>query len=289
MTSLSCAVCASNKTTPVKSFSEPYKYSLTRCNECGLVFQHSLPSKAFLKKFYHQLYQHKKGLPSTLNAYEQFHPEQEEARINAIEKYIKGGKLLDIGASSGFFLHQLSKHPNWKGYGVELSISAVKKAKDDFGLEITHGDIFNPHIKNNFFDVITMFSVLEHIPNIHETLDMVYKKLKPNGWFIFTVPNISSFEYAIYHILKKDFPGFIFEHIYYFTPRAVDELLQRHKFTLRYMTSRHYSHLPLPSPRPLIGLSMYTAKLVFEYTGIGGLLQIGNVLSIYAQKNQEKL
>ena len=283
-----CAICTSNKTVLVKEYSEPHVYSLIRCKQCGLIFQHPLPSEAFLKKFYHQLYSTKRGLSSTLNAYEQFHPEQEEARINTIEKYIRGGTLLDIGASSGFFLHQLSKHPNWKGYGVELSISAVKKAKDDFGLEITHGDIFNPHIKNNFFDVITMFSVLEHIPHVHETLDMVYKKLKPNGWLIFTVPNISSFEYAIYHLLKKDFPGFIFEHIYYFTPRAVDKLLRRHKFALRRMTSRHHSHISLPSPRPLVGLPIYTAKLAFEYTGIGGLLQIGNILSIYAQKKSDQ-
>jgi SAM-dependent methyltransferase len=130
-----------------------------------------------------------------------------------------------------------------------------------------------------------MHSVLEHIPDINPTMKAIRKKLKKEGIFVFSVPNISSFEFFLYKLLRKPFAGFIYEHLYYFTPKSVSILLAKNGFKTLLMTSRHYATLKLPPRRPLIGWLTFPFKLLLEYTDLGGILRKGNIIYVYAEKN----
>lgn len=276
-----CPICSGSKFSYVDSLGKSKIYA---CSKCGVMFQYPLPSRLILKKYYKELYEGKNMLRSTEKAYEEYNSKQELGRIYEIEKFKKGGKLLDIGASSGFFLMTLRNRKNWKAKGVEISASAVKEAKKN-KVDVLPGDIFNKKIKNSTFDVITMHSVLEHIenPNIH--IQTIYKKLKTGGILVVSVPNIRSFEYYLYKLLRKRFAGFIFEHVFYYTPKSITILLKNNNFKIKKITSRHFSALSLPPKRPFIGWFSFFPKLLFEYTDIGGKLLIGNIVYVYAEKN----
>jgi len=244
-----------------------------------------MPSEKVLKEFYNSVHKRKYGLTSTKNAFFVKKKDQEIKRIKAIEKYASGGKILDVGSSSGFFLSEVKKRKKWIVYGLDSSKEAIEEANARFGLNIIEGTIIDIPFKDSYFDVITMHSVLEHIPNIIETIKTVNKKLKKGGYFVFNVPNIASFEYAFYKTLRKSFPGFIFEHLYYFTPSNVKDIVEKNGFEVSLMTSRNYSPTVFPSLRPFIGIINFIFKLFLEHTDLLGRLKIGNIIYIYAKKN----
>lgn len=281
-----CPNCGSQDFTVVETRSDgSFEFSVARCLACSLYFQNPLPSKEFLKDFYSKLYKKTFSFRSTETAFENENKIQEIKRLLAIQSFCKGGKILDVGASSGHFLIEVGKHPQWEGYGVDISDEAVKKAKKR-GLNIIQGELTTSPFSDGYFDVITMHSVLEHIPDLHETIDEVWKKLKTGGIFVFNVPSIGSFEYFFYRTMRKSFPGFIFEHLYYFTPGVLRSLMKFHRFSILEMTSRHYSTLSHPPIRPISGLITFVPKLFLEYTDTGGKLKLGNVLYVYAKKDR---
>lgn len=279
-----CTFCKNNNLILIGKFKEVHVFTLYRCAGCGAHFQVPIPSKKLLKTFYENLYKGAMHIESTEKAFLEKDALQEKKRLQAIERYKKGGKILDIGASSGFFLSEVKKNKSWKIFGIEYAKSGVKKALNEFGIVLEHGEIYNSSFPDNYFDVITMHSVLEHVPDQHEYLDWIYRKLKKGGLFVFNVPNIKSFEYMLYALLGKKFPGYIFEHLYYYNPAVVRKMLKSHGFKTQKVTSRHYAHISIPPARPLIGLLTFPMKLFLEYTDLGGKLLKGNILYVYAKK-----
>ncbi len=283
MKNKTCKICFNKK---VIFVGEREGVNLVQCDTCKTILQNPIPSENDLKNFYNSIYK-KEGISySTEKAFDSFDPKQEAGRLKAIKKYKKGGRLLDVGASSGFFLKSLKHDKKWKLDGVEYSLAAVRKAKEN-GVLVIHGDISSPLVKRNFYDVITMHSVLEHVPNPHEYVAQVHDRLNEHGIFVVSVPNIASVEYGIYKLLNKNFPGFIREHIFYYTPYSFRLLLEMNNFTVLSITSRHYSTLHLPPMRPLMGWLTFLPKLILEYTDVGGKFKKGNILYAYAKKNNK--
>lgn len=281
---MKCVVCGGSKLKLVEKVNRIFKFKIYKCLKCSLFFQHPVPSKQKLGQLYEKIYKKELNLPLAEEAFEYKDERQENARIKEIEKFIKRGALLDVGASTGFFVSTVNKKRNWKAIGIELSAEAVKKAKQLYSVKLIQGEITDPKIKDERFDVITMHSVLDHIPDIDKTIIAVNKKLKKGGYFIFNVTNVGSFEYKFFSLLLKPFPGFIFEHLYYFNSKNITRLLEENGFKVEKLTSRHHSKLTFPSSRPLIGLATFIPKLFLEYTDIGGNLKYGNILYVYARK-----
>ena len=281
---ITCIACHNTKFSFLERVKYPIKnFSVYQCLTCGLATQFPLPTKKELKKFYTQIYDMECNLPCAEKAYTEMDEEQEAKRFEEVLLYKKTGKLLDVGASSGFFLSEVNKHKGWSGEGVEYVKKAVEEAKNRFNMNLTHGEIQDVK-KDNYFDVVTMHSVLEHLPDPVGAIEEVSKKLKKKGVFIFNVPNISSFELHLYTVLNKSFPGFIYEHLHYYTKKSLKLLLAEKGFKIRKITSRHHSHLSLPPKLPLIGWLTFPFKLLLEYTDIGGTLNKGNILYVYAEK-----
>lgn len=106
---------------------------------------------------------------------------------------IKGRKLLDIGCGDGLIAELLAKKIGAKPFGLEISKSAVKKAKKR-GIDANVFDISEKDLpyKDDYFDVIFAGDVIEHIYNTEDILKEIKRILKPEGVFIATVPNIAS-------------------------------------------------------------------------------------------------
>lgn len=103
-------------------------------------------------------------------------------------------KILDIGCNYGSLIYNLYKQGYRDVHGVDLranSIAAGQKKYKEISQNLNTYDGISLPFEDNFFDVILMFDVIEHIPNVKDYLrDQVFRVLKPGGIFIFQTPNI---------------------------------------------------------------------------------------------------
>lgn len=127
------------------------------------------------------------------------------------------GSILDIGAGTGDFLKVL-KEKGWQVYGMEPNKNAVKLASEK-GIELKSTlDDFN----GKQFDVITLWHVLEHIPNLNETILKLSNLVKPNGTLIIAVPNFKSFDAKHYGKFWAAFD--VPRHLWHFSKESIKKL-----------------------------------------------------------------
>lgn len=251
------------------------KYDVIYNNKNRLASLDPIPSNSELKKYYESFH-------GELEEHE--NPERELKRLCEIEKYKNGGKLLDIGSGRGFFLNTVKKSGNWKAEGLEISKTGAKYAKKNFGVKTHIGTLTTVKFKPASFDVITMHSTLEHLPNPQKQIKIVSKLLKPGGLFVFNVPNLYSFEYRLAHLIGFTYNPFMIEHLTYFTKPGIITLLNSAGLVPEKMTSHHHSPFEKLSRHPFWFTST-VAKYFLEGTDFGGKLCLGNVIYVYAKKS----
>ena len=135
------------------------------------------------------------------------------------------GNLLDIGAGTGDFL-LTAKQNGWNTIGVEPS----EKAK---GIAIGKGIQFSDsteELESNSFDVITMWHVLEHVPNLEIQIKELKRLVKPNGTIIIAVPNFKSYDANYYGKFWAAFDVPI--HFWHFSKTAIKLLFQKEDIKL---------------------------------------------------------
>jgi 2-polyprenyl-3-methyl-5-hydroxy-6-metoxy-1,4-benzoquinol methylase len=147
--------------------------------------------------------------------------------IRDIEKIKRNGKILDIGCSTGIFL-EVAKKRGWDVYGIELSKWAYKKAR-----KVTP-NIYNKTLdkckfKDNFFDVITMWDLIEHLTNPDKEIKETNKILKKDGLLVITTPNINCF---FSRITGRKWWNILRMHLFYFSPETITKLLQKNGFRI---------------------------------------------------------
>jgi 2-polyprenyl-3-methyl-5-hydroxy-6-metoxy-1,4-benzoquinol methylase len=135
------------------------------------------------------------------------------------------GKILDIGAGTGDFLLE-AKNKNWETVGVEPN----EKAKS---IAIKKGVLFADTIEkleSNSFDVITLWHVLEHVPDVVHQVAELKRLLKPSGTLIIAVPNFKSFDANYYKTLwaAYDVP----RHLWHFSKTAIEKLFDKQNMNL---------------------------------------------------------
>jgi 2-polyprenyl-3-methyl-5-hydroxy-6-metoxy-1,4-benzoquinol methylase len=135
------------------------------------------------------------------------------------------GNLLDIGAGTGDFL-LTAKQNGWYTIGVEPS----EKAK---GIAIEKGIQFSDsteELESNSFDVITMWHVLEHVPNLEIQIKELKRLVKPNGTIIIAVPNFKSYDANYYGKFWAAFDVPI--HFWHFSKTAIKLLFEKEDIKL---------------------------------------------------------
>ena len=114
------------------------------------------------------------------------------ARFNFFTKQLSGGKVLDYGCGAGEGTCFLSESPSYDVFGLDLSIEAVKYAKQtcvNNSPEFICGDILSPGLSKESFDGIISVEVIEHIAEADSYLKNISLLLKPEGICMLTTPN----------------------------------------------------------------------------------------------------
>lgn len=130
------------------------------------------------------------------------------------------GKLLDIGAGTGDFL-AAAKKVGWQVDGVEPNRRANDLAKEKGLVLQTELETF----QDAHFDVVTLWHVLEHIPNLEETVAQLSHLVRPGGTLIIAVPNFKSYDAKYYGQFwaAYDVP----RHLWHFSQKAIRQLFRK--------------------------------------------------------------
>ena len=146
-------------------------------------------------------------------------------KLKLIDSFKTDAKeLLDIGCGTGDFL-SIAKNANWNVTGIEPNEQARKIANSK-----TNNSVYNNmqlhQLKENSFDVITLWHVLEHLPNLEMHVYRLERLLKPNGKIVVAVPNYKSYDAAYYKSFwaAYDVP----RHLWHFTKESIKILFSRY-------------------------------------------------------------
>lgn len=135
------------------------------------------------------------------------------------------GNLLDIGAGTGDFL-LFAKNNGWHTIGIEPSEKAKAVAKKK-GVAF---EASTQNLEDHSFDVITMWHVLEHVPNVENQIKELRRLLKPEGTIIIAVPNFNSFDAKYYGQFWAAFD--VPRHLWHFSKSAIKALFSKEKLHL---------------------------------------------------------
>ncbi len=141
-------------------------------------------------------------------------------KIKLVQKHVASKRILDVGAGTGDFLI-VAKENDFEIFGVEPNLKAKQKAKQK-GVYLKNSlDDF----ENSTFDVITLWHVLEHLPNLDEQVLKISKLLSENGILIIAVPNYKSYDAKFY---KKYWAAFdVPRHLWHFSKTSIQKLFSK--------------------------------------------------------------
>ncbi|MEM0577300.1 class I SAM-dependent methyltransferase [Flavobacterium polysaccharolyticum] len=136
------------------------------------------------------------------------------------------GQLLDIGAGTGDFL-LVAQNDGWKTTGIEPSQKA-KTIAEGKGISFVKD---TTELASKSFDCITMWHVLEHVPDLDFQIKELKRLLKTTGTLIVAVPNFKSFDAKYYQNFWAAYDVPI--HFWHFSKQSIQMLFQKENMSLK--------------------------------------------------------
>jgi len=230
-----CPLCGS------KDYLEIYKergaIGIARCKDCRLIYTNPMVKESEKnywgdeRKYYEEARLICKGLA-------RHHRDTNYLEdLERIEKIKPEGNFLDIGTNMGFFLRH-TRGRKWNVFGVEPSPSLSGMARKYFGLNVKTSYLEDAGFQDNFFDIVTMTDVFEHISNPNKILKDVRKILKKGGILFIKVPNgnYNLLKLNLARMTKKTHNYDIFdsyEHVTHFTYETLKRVLEESGFKIK--------------------------------------------------------
>ncbi|SHI95236.1 Methyltransferase domain-containing protein [Aquimarina spongiae] len=155
-------------------------------------------------------------------------------KVGLITKLNNGsGTILDIGAGTGDFLSK-AKNGGWTVSGIEPNEQAKQLAQQKEVLLHTKTDEFEDHS----FDIITLWHVLEHVPDLQHQIQEIKRLLKPGGYVIVAVPNFKSYDATHYKSFWAAFD--VPRHLWHFSKNAIQKLFAEQGLNLTQTLPMHF-------------------------------------------------
>lgn len=195
LTHIPCPLCGSKRYRTVVTapdFETPYTntFHVVECAECSMMYTSPRPSMDDLFRYYyagHYVCYTKSGLADDIR--EQYLC---KSRYRSLKHLMPArGRFLDVGCSYGYFLSYLQNNTDWEAYGCEPSKEMASLASSR-GLRVKATTLAHAGYPSHFFDMVYMSHVLEHVPDLRETVREVFRILKPGGLFITENPDIDA-------------------------------------------------------------------------------------------------
>lgn len=225
------------------------EFRLLRDKSIDLVFTYPQPNEEKLASYYESedYISHTDGNRSLFEkAYQFVKNIALKKKLTLINEFQPSkGVLLDIGTGTGDFLSQ-AKQNGWQIIGVEPNERAKKIALKK---GVSYIDSTS-QLEDHSVDVVTMWHVLEHVPDVNAQIKELKRLLKPTGTIVVAVPNFNSFDAKHYQEFwaAYDVP----RHLWHFSRLSIEKLFEREK-------------LQLVETRPMLFDAFYVALLSEKY------------------------
>ncbi|PLX26231.1 hypothetical protein C0580_00355 [Candidatus Parcubacteria bacterium] len=163
MEKIICPIC---KGEDHRLFCQKNDYDLHLCKNCNLVFVWPPPNvldDVYSKNYFHKDDQdHKFGYTNYDQDKEMMRPVFVK-HLDHFSSLVEGRKIFDIGSATGYFL-DLAKQRGWDTYGIDISDYASQLAREK-GHRAWAGKDLSVVDTEDKFDIVTMWDVLEHLPD----------------------------------------------------------------------------------------------------------------------------
>lgn len=204
-----------------------------RCNKCNLVYQNPQPIYEMTEDIYDGLHYHERFIEteevylSTAKIYlDELNKELIKLKDQTNKKNIN---LLDIGCGIGYFL-SLAKKDGYDVMGTDISKWVANYVKEHHGIKVVSGNFLELKLPENYFDVITMWQVIEHLPQPNLFLKKIFTLLNPGGILVIATPHVDNWFAQMY---KSNWNCFMpDEHLGLFNLESMKLILEKNNFDL---------------------------------------------------------
>jgi SAM-dependent methyltransferase len=225
-----CAVCGGRQLRQVHASLRATRFSVARCDDCGLEMLLPQPSWDDIRAMYDASYYKAWGMAETENdAVAHMKKSSFAHRLRELARWVPSGKLLDLGTASGFLL-EAARDAGYDPYGVELSEYAAGLARKKFGdAHIWNGTLETCPFERHSFAAITMCDFIEHLPDPVATLALAREFLAPGGIALIVTPDTGS---LTHQLMGRRWTHYKIEHLCYFNRTSMTRAADRAGFSV---------------------------------------------------------
>jgi SAM-dependent methyltransferase len=231
-----CLLCSASR--PQKLFFRLGKW-FWMCTRCELIFVHDI---------YPEFLRDAESLndPARLRPYSRSQPSgrRHPAKLlKEFECYRRRNRLLDVGCADGVFLSAASA-AGWRCSGVDILPAIAQMAREERGLDVRTGELFDAGFADGEFDVVHMNEVLEHVVDPVELMREVHRVLRPGGLALLRTGNARSWSARLRGgkwFYYQRFGGH--GHIRFYNPKAARVLAQAAGFASVSVHTRGFAFL----------------------------------------------
>lgn len=219
-------------------------FNLVACTECGLIFVANPPTDDERAK----LYSFEAGYHQSLLDEAQsitLHQREAIANLAELQKHARSGRLLDVGCSTGLFL-KAARASGWLVQGLEYSVDSARIARETHGFDVKCGELRPDTYPAAAYDVVTMWDVIEHLPDPRGTVAILSSVVAPGGLLMLKTPNADGLYPKIgRHLVKAlgfwghpEPPG----HLYQFSETTLRRMVHEAGFEV---VAVHHRRIPI--------------------------------------------
>jgi SAM-dependent methyltransferase len=198
-----CMACGSDRAAPLFLQTDRLyhttsrEFAVVRCESCGLARLDPQPSPEELRQYYPESYWFAPDGGAAGRLEETYRRAVLGDHVRFVESALRRsaarGLLLDVGSGGGLFLGMIRAR-GFRGVGLDVSPQAAAVAWRRQGVPSICALLENAPFRPAAFAAITMFHVLEHLPDPRACLLAARDLLAPDGRLIVQVPNAASWQ-----------------------------------------------------------------------------------------------
>lgn len=224
-----CNLCGSQDHKP---FCPENGRGLVQCQHCGLVYVNPRPDPQELYALYGETYF--QNDESGVVGYADYLRDEPHirrtfaGRLRWLQKWVQPGRLLDVGCAAGFFLDEAQQR-GWQVEGLDVSAFAVGYVQQRFGYPVQHGSLTQLDHPAESYDLITLWDVIEHVPDPKAYVEKSAQLLRKGGLISLATPDVDSLPARL---TGKRWVGYKLseEHVYYFSVQTLRRMLDEAGF-----------------------------------------------------------